>query len=56
MVDEVYKDAETGWKSRIGVKAGFCHPARRTNAPALLDKITVDYYGSSLPINQLANI
>jgi ribosome recycling factor len=25
-------------------------------APALLDKITVDYYGSGMPLNQLANI
>lgn len=25
-------------------------------APSLLDKITVDYYGSSMPLNQLANI
>lgn len=29
--------------------------AGRAN-PALLDKVTVDYYGSPTPINQLANI
>ena len=57
MVDEVYKDAEARMGKAVSVlKQDFATLRAGRATPALLDKITVDYYGSSLPINQLANI
>lgn len=57
MVKEEYKNAEEKMKKTIhvfrenlaGIRAG------RAN-PAILDKLTVDYYGAPTPINQLGNI
>lgn len=57
MVNENYKPVEEKMKKTIhalkenlaGIRAG------RAN-PAILDKVTVDYYGVPTPINQLGNI
>ncbi len=38
----------------LNAELGTLRTGRAT--PALLDKVTVDYYGSYVPINQLANI
>jgi ribosome recycling factor len=47
--EKMNKTVEALQKSFVSVKAG------RAN-PAILDNILVEYYGSSVPINQLANI
>lgn len=57
MVDEVLRDCEQRMKKAVdalrkefrGIRAG-----RAT--PALLDKITVEYYGVETPLNQVSNI
>lgn len=57
MVKEILKETEEKMKKTVeafrrdlqGLRAG-----RAT--PALLEKVTVDYYGSQTPINQMANI
>lgn len=46
---KMHKTVEVLRKDLMSVRAG------RAN-PAVLDKITVDYYGTPTPINQLANI
>lgn len=49
-VEEKMKKTVTVYKEELqGIRAG------RAN-PALLDKITVDYYGTSTPLKQLASI
>jgi len=57
MIPSVLKDAEE--KMRKGVdalrKEFSTIRAGRAN-PSMLDKVSVDYYGSAMPINQLANI
>jgi ribosome recycling factor len=47
--ERMKKSVEAFRRETASMKAG-----RAT--PALLDKITVDYYGSQVPINQVANI
>ena len=57
MVDEVVADAEARMKKTIetlqrelsGIRTGRA-------APALIEHIDVDYYGTSTPLNQLASI
>ncbi|MDW7650607.1 MAG: ribosome recycling factor [Bacillota bacterium] len=57
MVQEVYKDVEDRMEKAVAALKRDLATLRAGRAtPSLLDKITVDYYGSSMPINQLANI
>lgn len=57
MVKEVYSDAEERMEKAVAALRKDLSTLRAGRAaPALLDKITVDYYGSATPINQLANI
>lgn len=57
MVKEVYRNAEERMQKALSVLKQDLASLRAGRAtPALLDKITVDYYGSPMPINQLANI
>ena len=57
MIKEEYKKVEEKMKKTVhalqenlsGIRAG------RAN-PAILDKLTIDYYGAPTPINQLGNI
>lgn len=57
MVDELYEPYETKMKKTISVLREEFSAIRAGRAnPALLDKITVDYYGSQTPINQLSNV
>ena len=57
MADELYEPYETKMKKTISVLKDEFSAIRAGRAnPALLDKITVDYYGSQTPINQLSNI
>jgi len=57
MIDEVLRETEAGMQKTIAVlkKELSTLRAGRANA-ALLDKVTVDYYGTPTPVNQLANI
>ncbi|MEE9343371.1 MAG: ribosome recycling factor [Gammaproteobacteria bacterium] len=57
MIDEINKDAESrmgksidAFKlSLVKIRTGRAHPS-------LLDHITVDYYGSNVPLQQVANV
>lgn len=57
MAKEVYKEAEERMeKAVVALKRDLSTLRAGRATPALLDKITVDYYGSTTAINQLANI
>lgn len=57
MAQEVYKDAEERMEKAVAALKRDLSTLRAGRAtPSLLDKIAVDYYGSTMPINQLANI
>lgn len=57
MIKDVISDAEGKMKKAIEVLRQDYASLRAGRAtPALLDKISVDYYGTPTPINQLANI
>lgn len=57
MISEVLKDAEERMRKGIDVlkKEYSTIRAGRAN-PNMLDKVTVEYYGTPTPVNQLANI
>lgn len=57
MSSAMVQDAEAKMKKTVDllIKELSTLRAGRAN-PAMLDKVTVDYYGSPTPINQLANI
>lgn len=57
MLEDVYKDArERMEKTVVVLKQDLASLRAGRATPALLDKIMVDYYGSQMPIKQLANI
>ncbi|RCX11391.1 ribosome recycling factor [Anaerobacterium chartisolvens] len=57
MGKEAYKGIEEKMKKTIGVLKDELGGLRAGRAnPAVLDKITIDYYGTATPINQLGNI
>ncbi|HOV78742.1 MAG TPA: ribosome recycling factor [Bacillota bacterium] len=57
MANELIKEAESSMKKTIEVvKKEFASLRAGRATPALLDKITVNYYGTPTPVNQLANI
>ncbi len=57
MVKEIINEAESNMKKTIEVvKKEFASMRAGRATPALLDKITVNYYGTPTPVNQLANI
>lgn len=57
MIEDIRKDAETRMSKTVEscrhdlakIRTGRAHPS-------LLDHITVEYYGSEVPINQVANV
>lgn len=57
MIDDIKKDAETRMrKSLESLQANF-HKIRTGRAhPTILDAVTVDYYGSQMPLNQVASV
>jgi ribosome recycling factor len=56
-VDEIFRDAESHMKKSIEVAEAELLSIRTGKAtPALLDSIKVDYYGSPVPLKQVANI
>jgi ribosome recycling factor len=57
MTGDLIKEAEANMKKSIEiVKKEFASLRAGRATPALLDKITVNYYGAPTPVNQLANI
>lgn len=57
MLDDVLKDANTRMnKSVEALKTDLAKVRTGRAHPSLLDHITVDYYGSEVPLSQVANI
>ena len=57
LIDELLKDAEDRMRKSVESSRGELATVRTGRAsPHLLDRITVDYYGSSTALKQLANI
>ena len=57
MVKEVIASHEERMKKTLSsAKAEFASLRAGRATPALLDKVMVEYYGSSVPVNQVANI
>ena len=57
MIDDVRKDAQTRMdKSLESLKHEFANVRTGRAHTSLLDHITVEYYGSEVPLNQVANI
>lgn len=54
---QVHKEFEIKMKKTINVLKDDLNAIRAGRAnPALLDRITVDYYGSQMPLKQIANV
>jgi ribosome recycling factor len=54
---EVLRDADEKMKKAVSVNAEELATIRSGRAtPALLNRVQVDYYGTKVPINQLANL
>lgn len=57
MIDEILEDAnERMGKSLESMQQAFARIRTGRANPALLDSITVEYYGSATPLNQVASI
>ncbi len=57
MLEDIKKDAETRMKKSIESLKSDLSKVRTGRAhPSLLDAITVDYYGSEVPLSQVANV
>ena len=57
MVDDVLKDAESRMKKALEALGRELLSIRTGRAtPALIDRLSVEYYGTPMPLNQLASI
>ncbi len=57
MLDDIREDAKTRMqKSFENLEVNFAKIRTGRAHPSILDSITVDYYGSQVPISQVANI
>lgn len=57
MIEDILKDSESRMKKSIESMRSEMAKIRTGRAsPALIDHLTVDYYGTATPINQVANI
>ena len=57
MINDIKKDAEARMKKTIeSLGAAFSKIRTGRAHPSILDAVTVDYYGSQVPLNQVANI
>lgn len=57
MISDIIKDTETRMRKAIDALHHNLDSVRTGRAsPALVDRIQVDYYGSTMPLNQLAGI
>ncbi len=56
-VDEIFKEAEDHMKKTLQLSEDELATIRTGKAsPAILDSVKVDYYGSRVPLNQVANV
>lgn len=57
MIDDIKQDAEGRMgKTLAALESAFAKIRTGRAHPSLLDGVTVEYYGSDVPINQVANI
>ena len=57
MLEEIKQDAQERMQKSLGALAGAFAKIRTGRAhPGILDGLTVDYYGTTTPLNQVANI
>ncbi|MGB1580469.1 MAG: ribosome recycling factor [Nevskiales bacterium] len=57
MIDEIHQDADKRMQKSITALQGEFAKIRTGRAhPSLLNHITVDYYGSEVPLSQVANL
>lgn len=57
MIDDIKKDARTRMEKSVGALKQELTKLRTGRAhTSLLDHITVEYYGSDVPLNQVANV
>lgn len=57
MLNDIKKDAEVRMQKSIeALKAAFVKIRTGRAHPSLLDHVTVDYYGSPVPLSQVANV
>ncbi len=57
MINDIQKDAETRMQKSIeSLKSDLTKIRTGRAHPSLLDHITVDYYGSEMPLRQVANV
>lgn len=57
MIDDIKKDAEQRMQKSVMALSAELTKIRTGRAhPSLLEHVTVDYYGSDVPLNQVANI
>jgi len=57
MMEEIKKDAEVRMGKSVEAFKGELSKIRTGRAhPSLLDQVTVEYYGSEVPISQVANV
>ena len=57
MIDEIVKDADVRMNKSIdSLKLDLAKIRTGRAHPSLLDHVTVDYYGSQVPLSQVANI
>jgi ribosome recycling factor len=57
MLDDIRKDADTRMQKSVAALKNELTKIRTGRAhPSLLEHITVDYYGTEVPLNQAANI
>lgn len=57
MIDQIFEDAETRMRKAVEATKSELSKIRTGKAsPAILDAIRVDYYGTSVPIKQVASI
>ena len=56
-INQILKDAETKMQSAVDAMThDFASYRTGRASPAVLDRVTVDYYGSETPINQVASV
>ncbi|SEM00999.1 ribosome recycling factor [Halomonas caseinilytica] len=57
MIDDIKKDAESRMKKSLDALHHNFNKIRTGRAhPSILDAVTVEYYGSQMPINQVASV
>ncbi len=57
MIDDIKNETEKRMQKSIeSLKKNFTKIRTGRANPSLLDQITLDYYGSTVPLNQVANV